>query len=175
METFYEDLENLPDVLTGSMVNFQEYIYVAVTVSFPETKAFMALTSIKQKRLYKFFYTTLIGRLGAKKIVSSKTVYEFTKKGKVHMHSILRYPRVPSEVGLIADMAKISTKLIAKRFKEECLLNNEYGITYRDAGLCFDIIYHIDNYKRWIDYLYKSIVVNANIVQQENKNDSEKI
>lgn len=155
------------DLLIGDTPKPNDYYYVAVTLSHPETNSFMSMLSHQQKNVYKNIIKRMMKSVDIATTVHGFTAYEFTKKGKVHSHSLLRFSReyIISAVGLISDLSKSACNSMVKKFNSKNLLNNEYGVTYKDSGLCIDLIcskedgcqgYTFDeSYKNWVEYMMK--------------------
>lgn len=157
-----EEINHLPDRTLGrdpaNLYSPSSYWYIALTLSHREIKQFMRLTSSNQKRVYIRWCVLALNGLCYKKVIHFEYYYEFTKKLKVHLHGILKIPKMKdiSLEGLFNDLAKSFCRNGDCKYNAKCIHNNEYGITYKTPPITLDLIKDKDDYDTWMSYCKKS-------------------
>jgi len=141
------------------------YSYVAYTLSMPETKKFMQLPALLQKKIYHDVFTTAL-KLFVTKSQPFKYhhEFEFTKKGKVHVHGIVKFKEI-QPIEFLNDLAKYLCKVMTSCRQYNCrftieynsknFLNNDHGITYKSPAIFLDYIDNETGYDDWYLYMYK--------------------
>jgi len=147
-------------LLVGTTPNFDDYFYFALTLNHPETKSFMKLLSVRQRNIYRNLIQEAKQCITKSAPINSWTAFEFTKRGKVHAHSILCVSKkdVVSKVGFICDYTKHMCRRLKAEWRNNYLYNNEHGISYKCPCVCMDYIKTIEDYNKWITYITKDIV-----------------
>ena len=149
-------------LLAGATENFQLCCYLAITVSLPETKKFMNLSSTGQKKVTAHFFKYMMSK-ATRGLVSKpnrlKYVFEYTKRGKVHLHALVEVSNKPaSTVGFICDVAKAGHKILHQSYKDKNLYNNDFGVTYKCPSFCIELVKNQDEIDKWTKYISKTIV-----------------
>ena len=159
-------IEKLALSLGRTTPNFRDSYTVSFTVSLPECKGFMTLTSDKQKHVYRCIVLAVSKDANYGCIKRYVFNNELTKRGKVHIHGYFTMPRGKflDPVGLVSDVSKIFINAISNlkpklkglsTWSERSLFNTENGITYRTPMLHMEYMTSQKNINRWVAYIHK--------------------
>lgn len=140
--------------------------YVAVTISLPETKKFMAHDSVQQKVIYDFVVKSAIKHVKKHHPLKYFNTFEYTKKGKVHYHGVISYKHGDyNNIAFVNDLAKYLCSSIKFmnfpiKYDKNRFFNNDYGVTYQCPAFKLDTIEDKEDYDKWVTYIIKDIVKN---------------
>jgi len=157
--TFYEDIEICRSTLGRTMANFGGKVLMALTISAPNNKLFLSLTSLQQKQKYKLLLKKFINKFPYKTKISY--VFEFNKKGNVHLHGLIQVDNTDKQIRyiepLVLDTGKIFHQIIDIRLIKYQFHTNEHGVTFNSPFVHID---HVDDdlgLSKWIDYMEKGL------------------